>query len=51
MRMSLEQHSLEACEVSKLDNEMVGGIMTEALPVQFMVFRAALGNDTVGVKP
>mgnify|MGYP001807178230 CR=1 FL=1 len=39
-------------QVSQLDNEMAGGLAPSAqsVPVQFIVFRAVVGNDTVGVK-
>ncbi len=39
-------------QVSKLDNEMAGGLppTAETVPVQLLVFRSSLGNDTVGLK-
>ncbi|GIL61774.1 hypothetical protein Vafri_16165 [Volvox africanus] len=52
LRLSVEECSLQQCEVSKLDNEMAGGLAptAETVPVQFLVFRSSLGNDTVGIK-
>ncbi|EFJ47758.1 hypothetical protein VOLCADRAFT_91666 [Volvox carteri f. nagariensis] len=52
LRLSVEECSLQRCEVSKLDNEMAGGLSptVETVPVQFLVFRSGLGNDTVGLK-
>jgi hypothetical protein len=38
------------CEVAKLDPEMAGGMDKETVPVQFMVFSRAYGNDTIGLK-
>ena len=39
-----------ACEVAKLDPEMVGGVDKETVPVQFMAFSRTYGNDTIGLK-
>ncbi|KAG2488612.1 hypothetical protein HYH03_012929 [Edaphochlamys debaryana] len=52
LRLRLEEASMEQCQVSHLDNEMVGGLppTAQAVPVQFLVLRSGLGNDTVGVK-
>ncbi|GLC46867.1 hypothetical protein PLESTM_001936200 [Pleodorina starrii] len=52
LRLAVEECSLQQCEVSKLDNEMAGGLAptAETVPVQFLVFRSSLGNDTVGLK-
>ncbi|GIL85982.1 hypothetical protein Vretimale_9023 [Volvox reticuliferus] len=52
MRLTVEECSLQQCEVSKLDNEMAGGLAptAETVPVQFLVFRSSLGTDTVGLK-
>lgn len=46
----VQECSVHQCEVNKLDPEMLGGITSETIPVQLMVFRKTLGNDTVGVK-
>ncbi|KXZ50506.1 hypothetical protein GPECTOR_16g681 [Gonium pectorale] len=52
LRLAVEECSLQQCEVSKLDNEMAGGLApsAETVPVQFLVFRSCVGNDTVGLK-
>ncbi|GFR41661.1 hypothetical protein Agub_g2403, partial [Astrephomene gubernaculifera] len=52
LRLAVEECSLQQCEVSKLDNEMAGGLAptAESVPVQFLVFRSCVGNDTVGLK-
>lgn len=36
--------------MTKLDTEMLGGISSETIPVQLMVFKKLLGNETVGIK-
>jgi predicted nicotinamide N-methyase len=48
--LQLQECGIVACDVAKLDAEMRGGVERESVPVQFMVFRRALGNDTVGIK-
>jgi hypothetical protein len=36
--------------VQQLDTEMLGGVTSESVAVQFMVFQSAVGNDTIGLK-
>lgn len=46
----LEESGVYQCDVNQLDPEMVGGVSSQTMPVQFMAFRAAVGNDTIGLK-
>ena len=39
-----------SCEVNKLDVEMLGGVTTETLPIEFMLFRSSAGRDTISLK-
>jgi hypothetical protein len=48
--LRLEESGVYQCDVSQLDPEMKGGVTTQSVGVQFMAFRAAVGNDTIGLK-
>jgi predicted nicotinamide N-methyase len=50
LRLLLQESALEECDVTQLDPEMLGGVNSESVAVQFMVFRAALGGETLGLK-
>ncbi|KAF6264324.1 hypothetical protein COO60DRAFT_176136 [Scenedesmus sp. NREL 46B-D3] len=50
MSLRLEESGVYQCDVSQLDAEMRGGVTTQSVGVQFMAFRAAVGNDTIGIK-
>jgi predicted nicotinamide N-methyase len=49
-RLLLQESGVEKCDVQQLDPEMLGGVTSESVAVQFMVFRSAVGNDTIGLK-
>lgn len=49
-RLLLQESGIEQCHVQQLDPEMLGGVTSESVGVQFMVFRSAVGNDTIGLK-
>jgi hypothetical protein len=49
-RLLLQESGVEKCDVQQLDPEMLGGVTSESVAVQFMVFRSAVGNDTLGLK-
>ncbi|WIA35241.1 hypothetical protein OEZ86_003702 [Tetradesmus obliquus] len=50
INLRLEESGIYQCDVSQLDPEMKGGVTTQSVGVQFMAFRAAVGNDTIGIK-
>lgn len=52
LRLVVDECVVTACEVSKLDPEVKGGLgpTTEMVPVQLLVLRSVLGGDTVGLK-
>lgn len=50
MRLLLQESGVEKCDVQQLDPEMLGGVTSESVAVQFMVFQTAVGNDTLGLK-
>jgi predicted nicotinamide N-methyase len=49
-RLLLQESGVEQCDVQQLDPEMLGGVTSESVSVQFMVFQSAVGNDTIGLK-
>lgn len=49
-RLLLQESGIEHCNVQQLDPEMLGGVTSESVAVQFMVFQSAVGNDTIGLK-
>lgn len=49
-RLLLQESGVEQCDVQQLDPEMLGGVTSETVAVQFMVFQSAVGNDTIGLK-
>lgn len=50
INLRLEESGIYQCDVSQLDPGMKAGVTTQSVGVQFMAFRAAVGNDTIGIK-
>ncbi|MEW5316990.1 MAG: hypothetical protein WDW38_008325 [Sanguina aurantia] len=50
LSMGVDENYLSNTDITKLDNELVGGCATEVLPVQLLLLRSKDGHDSVGVK-
>lgn len=50
LSMGVDENYLSNTDITKLDNELVGGSATEVLPVQLLLLRSKDGHDSVGVK-
>ncbi len=50
LRLVVDESSVQQCGADQLDPEMAGGVACDSVPVQLLVLRSVVGNDTVGVK-